>query len=104
MPIPRGLAGPGIRPADIPTGKQKPMLTLYTTPTCPDCRALKAWLDHQGVSYQERDLLSDQAVMEEAKVRYGVRVAPITVLGEWFTYGTFQKQQPEIRAILQGGH
>ncbi|GGA53746.1 oxidoreductase [Pelagibacterium lentulum] len=76
------------------------MLTIYTTPTCPDCRALKAWLDHQGVSYQERDL-SDQAVMEEAKARYGVRVAPITVLGDWFTYGTFQKQQPEIRAILQ---
>lgn len=79
------------------------MLTLYTTPTCPDCRALKAWLDREGVFYEERDL-SDQAVMDEAKARYGVHVAPITVLGDWFTYGTFKKQQPEIRAILEGGH
>lgn len=77
------------------------MLTIYTTPTCPDCRALKGWLDREGVSYEERDL-SDQEVMEEAKARYGVRVAPIMVLGDWFTYGTFQKQQPEIRAILKG--
>jgi glutaredoxin len=77
------------------------MLTIYTTPTCPDCRALKAWLDREGVPYEERDL-TDPAIMEEAKARYGVRVAPITVFGDWFTYGTFQKQRPEIRAILDG--
>ena len=60
------------------------MLTIYITPTCPGCRTLKAWLDREGVSYEVRDL-SDQAVMEEAKARYHVRVAPITVLGAWFT-------------------
>ncbi|GGA43329.1 glutaredoxin family protein [Pelagibacterium lentulum] len=76
------------------------MLTIYSTPTCPDCRALKDWLDSEGVSYEVRDL-SDQAVMEEAKAHYGVRVAPITAMGDWFTYGTFEKQQPEIRTVLQ---
>ncbi len=81
--------------ADIPT-----LLTIYTTPTCPDCHALKAWLDREGILYDERDL-TDQAVMEEARERYGVRVAPITAGDVWFTYGTFAKQKPEIEAALR---
>lgn len=72
---------------------------VYTTPTCPDCRTLKAWLAQHGVVYEERDL-TDPAIMEEAKARYGVRVAPITVVGDWFTYGTFDKQRPELKRIF----
>lgn len=75
-------------------------LTIYTTPTCPDCHALKAWLDREGILYDERDL-TDQAIMEEALARYGVRVAPITVGDDWFAYGTFVKQKPEIEAALR---
>ncbi|PWR02365.1 NrdH-redoxin [Meridianimarinicoccus roseus] len=74
-------------------------VTLYTTPTCPDCRQLKAWLDRMGIAYQERDL-SDPTVMGEAKARYGVRVAPITVIGDWFAYGTFADQKPRIEEAL----
>ena len=74
-------------------------LVVYTTPTCPDCRALKAWLEREGIPYVERDL-TDPAVMAEAKARTGVRVAPITARGDWFAYGTFEKQRPEIRALL----
>ncbi len=81
--------------ADTATG-----LTIYTTPTCPDCHALKAWLDREGILYDERDL-TDQAVMEDALERYGVRVAPITAGDGWFAYGTFAKQKPEIEAALQ---
>lgn len=75
-------------------------LTIYTTPTCPDCHALKAWLDREGILYDERDL-TDQVIMEDAMARYGVRVAPITVGDGWFTYGTFAKQKPEIEAALR---
>ena len=76
------------------------LVTVYTTPTCPDCRALKAWLDREGIHFNERDL-TDPAIMDEALERYGVRVAPITVIGDWFTYGTFVKQKPEIEAALR---
>jgi len=38
--------------------------------------------------------------MEEAKTRYGVRVAPVTVVGDWFAYGTFAKQRPELKRIF----
>ena len=30
------------------------MVIVYTTPTCPDCRALKAWLSQRGITYEER--------------------------------------------------
>lgn len=39
--------------------------------------------------------------MDEAKRRFGVRVAPITVIGDWFTYGTFGDQKPRIEARLK---
>ena len=74
-------------------------VVLYTTPTCPDCRQLKAWFDRLGIAFEERDL-SDLKTMEEAKARYGVRVAPITVIGDWFTYGTFADQKPKIEEAL----
>lgn len=75
-------------------------VTVYSTPTCPDCRNLKAWLGRNGIAYAEREL-TDQGVMDEAKRRFGVRVAPITVIGDWFTYGTFEDQKPRIEARLK---
>jgi glutaredoxin len=72
---------------------------VYTTPTCPDCRALKAWLTGQGIGFEERDL-SDPAIMNEAKARTGVRVAPITLVGDELFYGTFPAQKPGIAAAL----
>ena len=84
--------------ADMPQTADTKVI-VYTTPTCPDCRALKAWLDAQGVPFEERDL-SDQTVMEEAKARTGVRVAPITLVGEKVFYGTFPSQKPGLAEAL----
>ena len=76
-----------------------PRITVYTTPTCPDCRALKDWLARESLAFEERDL-SDPSTMAEAKARFGVRVAPITEIGDWFTYGTFAEQKPKIAERL----
>ncbi len=76
-----------------------PKILIYTSPGCPDCAALKRWLENRGVSYTERDL-SQPGVADEAKTRYGVRVAPITVIGDQYFYGTFAEQQPKIDAAI----
>ncbi|BDP44714.1 NrdH-redoxin (plasmid) [Deinococcus aetherius] len=76
-----------------------PPILLYTTPTCPDCQALKVWLNQHGIAYTERDL-TDPAVADQAKARYGVRVAPITVVGNQFFFGTFADQRPELQRLL----
>ncbi len=77
----------------------KNRVIVYTTPTCPDCWTLKTWLTAQGVAFDERDL-TDTTVMEEAKARTGVRVAPITLVGETVFYGTFPSQKPGLSEAL----
>ncbi len=31
-------------------------IIVYTTPTCPDCRALKAWLHEKRIPFTENNL------------------------------------------------
>ena len=50
-----------------------PRILIYSTPTCPDCRALKEWLSQQGIAFEERDL-TDPAVMAEATAMHDYRV------------------------------
>lgn len=72
---------------------------VYVSPGCPDCASLKAWLAQQGVAFEQRDL-SDPTIAAEAKARTGVRVAPITMLGEQIFYGTFASQKPRLERAL----
>lgn len=75
-------------------------IEIYTTPSCPDCLALKCWLNTQSLPFVEHDL-RDPAVAEEAKRRTGVRVAHITIIdGKHIFFGTFAVQRPEIEALL----
>jgi len=76
-----------------------PKILIYSTLTCPDCRALKAWLASRGLDWTEKDL-SDPEVMAEAKMRTGVRVAPITLVGDKIFYGTFASQKPRLVEAL----
>jgi glutaredoxin-like protein NrdH len=81
------------------TKASPPHILIYTTPTCPDCHALKHWLAQQALTYEERDL-TDPRIAEEAKARTGVRVAPITIIGSDVFYGTFQNQKPGLIKAL----
>ena len=49
---------------------------------------LKEWLSQQSIVFEERDL-TDPKISAEAKSRTGVRVAPITLIGNEVFYGTF---------------
>ncbi|MHB1671395.1 MAG: glutaredoxin family protein [Acidiferrobacter sp.] len=62
-------------------------VTLYTSPGCPDCAALKAWFAQLGVA-------------DRVKAELGVRVAPITVCDAQVLYGTAREQIPQLRKIL----
>ena len=78
---------------------ERPSIELFTTPTCPDCRALKAWLNASGIPFVERDL-RDPSVADEAKRRTGVRVAPVTIVAGEALYGPFIGQRNRLREIL----
>ncbi|MDD3760650.1 MAG: glutaredoxin family protein [Acidithiobacillus sp.] len=58
-------------------------IVLYTSPGCPDCAAVKRYLGDRELAFEERDI-TIPGVADEAKARYGVRIAPITVIGNTF--------------------
>lgn len=74
-------------------------IIVYTTPTSPDCHMLKEWLTQNAFPFEERDL-TDPKIMMEAKENTGVRVAPITLIGEQIFYGTFASQKPKLMVAL----
>lgn len=77
----------------------QPNILIYTTPGCPDCAALKQWLDGLALPYEERDL-SQAGVPEQAKKRCGVRIAPVTIIDNQCFCGTFPDQRPKLEKLL----
>lgn len=76
-------------------------IEIYSTPTSPDCLALKRWLNSKNVPFAEHDL-RDLAVTE-AKNRAGVRITPITVIDDkHIFFGIFPDQRPRIEAVFAG--
>lgn len=77
-------------------------ITLYTTPGCSACAAVKRYLDSKGHSYTEKDVSQNEAWVDEMKRLSGVRIAPVTIIGDKAFYGTFDQQRPQLDAALAG--
>lgn len=62
------------------------MIRVFTTETCPTCKAEKAWLAENGIEYQEFPLedVEVQALLRELEQRLQRRLSyvPITVVGD----------------------
>lgn len=76
-----------------------PEITLYTSPGCPDCAAVRRYLHNLGIPFEERDVTTP-GVADEAKARYGVRIAPITVINGQALWGTFPTQKPKLDQLF----
>lgn len=72
---------------------------LYTSPGCPDCAAIRSYLNEHQIDFEERSVATP-GVANEAKSRYGVRVAPITVIAGNAIWGTFAEQKPRLDAMF----
>jgi glutaredoxin 3 len=57
-------------------------VTIYTTPTCPYCRAAKALLDQKGVEYNEIGVESNAQLKAEMMSRSGRRSVPQIFVGD----------------------
>lgn len=77
-------------------------VTLFTTPGCPDCAAVRRYLEERGVAYRERDMSRDPRAVADMKRLAGVRIAPVTIVGDRAIYGTFDRQRPRLREALSG--
>ena len=79
-----------------------PNITLYTIPGCSACAAVKRYLDTKGLTYTEKDVSQNEAWVDEMKRLSGVRIAPVTIIGDKAFYGTFDQQRPQLDAALAG--
>ena len=77
-----------------------PGITLYTTPGCSACAAVKQYFDTKGLAYTEKDVSQNEVWVDEMKRLSGVRIAPVTVVGDKAFYGTFDQQRPQLDAAL----
>ena len=75
-------------------------ITLYTTPGCADCVAVKRYLEHRGVAFQEKDVSQNEAWIDEMKRVSGVCIAPVTVVGNEVFFGTFERQRRGLEQAL----
>jgi glutaredoxin len=57
-------------------------ITLYTTPTCPWCTRVRAFLDDYKVSYVEKDVAADQTAAMEMVRRSRQQGVPVTAAGD----------------------
>ena len=52
-------------------------VTIYTTPTCVYCKMTKEFFKEHNVAYQEKDVSTDQAAVEEMVKKSGQMGVPV---------------------------
>jgi len=57
-------------------------IVLYTQPDCPPCQVLKIFLAELGVSFEERDITTDAAAVEELTAKYKSCSTPTLIIGD----------------------
>ena len=59
-------------------------IILYSAAFCGDCRALKNWMDRNGISYVVRDIREHPEYARELEEKTGKQGVPYLVIdGEW---------------------
>jgi glutaredoxin 3 len=53
-------------------------IKIYTTPTCPWCEKLKAWLKKKKLGYEEHDLIESDKARDEIIELSGQLSVPVT--------------------------
>ncbi len=74
-------------------------VVVYSSPTCPDCQALKTYLKEKGISFVEKDVSSDANARQELASKYG-RLATPTIVIDGKVFVGFKENLKEIEELL----
>lgn len=74
------------------------MVTVYSTPTCAFCHALKEFLAHKGVKYTEKDLTQDAQAQKWVLDHTGQLAVPVSDIEGNIVVGF---DRPRIEALLR---
>lgn len=67
-------------------------ITLYTTPTCVFCPAIKKILDAENVTYEEIDVSDNAEALDHMKNVSGQMGVPVTVIDDEVVIGFNKKK------------
>lgn len=62
-------------------------ITVYTTPSCPWCHKVKAYLNEKGVAFQEVDVSTDDQAAQNMVKLTGQRSVPVVSDGSQYVVG-----------------
>jgi glutaredoxin-like YruB-family protein len=71
------------------------MITVYTTPTCVFCHAVKEYFKQKGVEYKEKDLTRDQEATQWVLDNTGQLAVPVIDMNGKIIIGFDRKQIDE---------
>jgi glutaredoxin 3 len=67
-------------------------VSIYTTPTCPYCKQVKAYFKEKSVEYEELDVAADSAKAQEMIDKSGQMGVPVVLIGDEVIVG-FDKEK-----------
>jgi len=73
-------------------------ITIYTTPTCSYCNAVKAFFSQHKISYDEKDVTTDIAAQKEMIEKSGQMGVPVIDVQGSIVVGF---DQPRLRELLK---
>ena len=68
---------------------------VYSTPSCPKCKALKKFLSEKGVEYTEINVAGDPAAAQEMIEKSGQMAVPVVDIGGTIIAG-FDRKKVEV--------
>jgi glutaredoxin-like protein NrdH len=77
------------------------MIEVYTGPGCSACNATKAWLNREGLAYNEIDISADDEAQKRCKAM-GYAELPVVVAGEQHWSGFRYDRLRELKALVRG--
>ena len=62
-------------------------ILMYTTKSCPYCRAARSYFDQRGVSYEDVQLDEDPDRRQQLSAQYSWNTVPMILIGDEFIGG-----------------
>jgi glutaredoxin 3 len=69
---------------------------VYSTPTCPFCKQLKAYLEEKGIEFTDIDVSVDQEKAQEMIKKSGQMGVPVLEVGDEVIVGFDKKKVDEL--------
>lgn len=79
--------------------KQPENVTVYSTPTCVFCKAVKEYLTEHKIDYKEVDVSTDANAAQEMIDKSGQMGVPVTVIDDQIVVGFNKPKLDQILAV-----